>query len=277
MTHVKRRFLVLALVLSSASAAQAASEALSASAALSFQAAAFGPGLPSLRMRALSGFADKDVLGGAVLLGEEAVPVALSTLAADLDLRTLLNAQLKTSLRFDMGGKTVWCGGAFDRQQNAYVSVLIEGEAARYFDIMRLSSRLELFKIGTKTYRIWLSPNIFNKLKSEIIFTDMGSGKNTTRFDLAAMLSAVAAAGAPVTLSGQPYRVFYTDGLNGNQADASSRLLSFVTGDPAGEFHVYLIPEGSVPADRIAVFKMFGDRPVGLMRQADSLKVYENP
>ncbi|MEK7384563.1 MAG: hypothetical protein AAB262_14945 [Elusimicrobiota bacterium] len=289
MTLTTCRVLVLALAVAVPSAAQAASEALSASAALSFQATAFGPSAPSFRPHRAGGVAQAARILGVLdsldeylrdhirVVGETAVAVMAPTLVADLDLKVLLNRQLKTSLRFDMGGRTVWCGGVFDLQQNAYLSVLVEGEAARYYNVKGIYKREKTLRIGSKTYKLWLSPNVFDKIKSEIVFTNRDDEYDETRFTLKKMLSSVAEVGAPVPLSGQSYRVFYADGLRGDQPDASARLFTFAMTGPNGDLHVYLIPEALVPSDRIAIFKMFADQPVGLTRQADFLKIYENP
>jgi len=289
MTLTKRHALALAVALAAPCAARAASEAMSASAASSFQAAAFGTGTRAFRPLGASG-APQAVRMSAMLdtwdeflrdhtgvVGEEGVQALAPTLAADLDLSALLNKQLKTSLRFNMGGKTVWCGGLFDRNQTAYLSVLIDGEAPRYYDVKGIYKHEEKLKIGAKTYKLWLSANIFSKLKSEIVFTNLDDENDETRFNLKKMLASVTAAGALVPFTGQPYRVFYTDGLRANQADPNARLFTFVMTDPNGDLHVYLIPVELVPSDRIAVFKMFADRAVGLTRQGETLKIYENP
>lgn len=284
MIPMTRRTLALAVLLSIPAAAQAASEALSASAA-----AAFGPGVRSFRPRAAAGIPaavrmtvvldslDEYLRGHTGVLGEDAAQVAAPALAADLDLKVLLNKQLKTALSFNLGGKTVWCGGLFDLQRNAYLSVLIDGEAARYYDVKGIYKHEERLRIGSKNYKLRLSANVFNKLKSEIVFTNLDDENDETRFDLKKMLSAVSDAGALVPVSGQPYRVFYTDGLHGNQPDAAVRLFTFLMTEPNGDLHVYLIPQELVPVDRVAVFKMFADLAIGLTRQGDSLKIYEDP
>lgn len=279
----------LALVFCSPLAAHAASEALAAAAARDFQAAAFGPLLrpavpraaavlpPTVQMSAVLDSWDDFIQQHTNLASETPAPAASTALAADLDLKVLLNHQLKTRLRYSMGGKTVWCGGVFDRQQNAYLSVLVDGEAARYYDIKDIYKHEKTLKIGNQTYRLWLSANIFNRIKSSIVFTNIDDENDETRFTLKTMLGAVSDAGAAVALSGQSYRVFYTDGLRGNQADPAARIFTFLTTESNGDLHIYLIPEDIVPADRIAVFKMFNDLPVGLTRSGDSLKVYTNP
>lgn len=284
-----RRALVLALALAVPSAAQAASEALSASASLSFSAAAFAPGAASFRPRGAAGIPravqmtavldswDEFLRDHTGVVGEDAAAAGAPTLAADLDLDVLLNKQLKTALRFNMGGKTVWCGGIFDRNQTAYLSVLVDGQPVRYYDVKGIYKHEEKLRIGSNNYKLWLSANIFSKLKSEIVFTNLDDENDETRFNLKKMLSSVADAGALVPLTGQPYRVFYTDGLRGNQADPSARLFTFLMTEPNGDLHVYLIPVELVPADRIAIFKLFADRAVGLSRSGSSLKIYENP
>ena len=39
--------------------------------------------------------------------------------------------------------------------------------------------------------------------------------------------------------------------------------------------HVFLIPEETVPSDKLAVFKVFKDKKIGLQRIDGKLRIYE--
>jgi len=201
----------------------------------------------------------------------------VSAPTADVDLAPLLNKQLKTSLRYVLGGRTVWFGGVFDREQNAYLSLLVEGEAPRYYNVRGLLDREERVKIGSAVYQISLSANIFNRVKSEIHFENVDNQGERGSFTLKKMVEALAAEGVPVTLSGQFYRVFYTDGLKAGRSDPAARLFTFLTQEPNGDLRLYFIPVELVPAGRIAAFKMYEDRDVGLSQRDGRLKIYEKP
>jgi hypothetical protein len=197
--------------------------------------------------------------------------------AAEIELAGILNRQLRTSLQYSIGGKTVWVGGAFDRSQNAYVSVLVDGEPARFFNVRNLLDHAQTLAIGTASYSLYLSPNIINQMKSEIVLENGANEDDKIRITLKRMMDAAGQAGQAVTIGGQAYRVFYTDDVRNGQADPSSKVFTFLLVDARGEVHVFLIPAELVPADRIAVFKMFEDRRVGLQQVNGRLRIFENP
>lgn len=197
--------------------------------------------------------------------------------AAEIGLSDLLNRQLRTSLQSSLGGKTVWVGGAFDRQQNAYVSILIDGQPAQFFNVRSLLEKEQTLPIGTARYKLYLAPNVINQLKSEVILENAANEDEKVRITLKRMMDAVAQTGQAVTLGGQSYRVFYTDDVRNGQADASAKVFTFLLVDGRGEIHVFIIPAELIPDDKIAVFKMFEDKRVGLLSVGGRLKVYENP
>lgn len=196
---------------------------------------------------------------------------------AEIDLPGLLNKQLKTSLKYTIGGKDVWVGGAFDRSQSAYVSILVDGEPAKFYNVRSLLDREQPLRLGTANYKMYLAPNVINQMKSEIILENAADEDDKVRITLKKMMDAAGAAGHAVTLGAQAYRVFYTDDVRNGVADPATKVLTFLLVDARGEVHVFLIPAELVPGDKIAVFKMFEDKRVGLTQSGGRLKIYENP
>jgi hypothetical protein len=96
------------------------------------------------------------------------------------------------------------------------------------------------------------------------------------RISLKKMLEGVGASGAAVTVSGQSYKVFYTDDIKAGRADQSAKSFTFILTEPNGEIHVFLIPAELVPSDKIAVFKMFQNSLVGLTQKNGRLKIFRN-
>jgi hypothetical protein len=197
--------------------------------------------------------------------------------ASEIDLAGLLNKQLKTSLQYTLGGKTVWVGGAFDRSQNAYVSILVDGEAARFYNVRSLLDREQDLAIGTGRYKLFLQPNVINQMRSEIILENAADEDDKVRITLRRMMDSAGQAGHAVTLGAQAYRVFYSDDVVNGQANPANKVFTFLLVDGRGEIHVFLIPAELVTSDRIAVFKMFEDKRVGLQQVGGRLRIYENP
>ena len=284
MTHAK----ILAAVLAVAAAvpARAGLEAASAAADHAFFQAAFSAPLPALNpaVRArrpgfpapMAAVSESPVRQHEVVLVSDA-PQGSAAEAASIDLAALLNRQLKSSLRYDLGGKSVWISGAFDRSQNAYVSILVDGSEAKFFNVKGLLDKEAPVEAGANKYKLYLAPNVINQMKSEIVLENAADEDDKVRVTLKKMLDAVGAAGASVTVSGQAYKVFYTDDIKNGQIDKSAKTLTFIHTDAAGEIHVFLIPADLVPSDKIAVFKMHQNLRVGLSQKDGKLKVYENP
>lgn len=204
-------------------------------------------------------------------VGVAAAPVS------EIDLATLLNKQLKTSLKYTLGGKDVWIGGAFDRAQNAYVSILVDGGSARFYNVKSLLDKEQPLELGTAKYKMYLAPNIIDQMKSEIILENAVDEDDKIRITLKKMMAAAGAAGHAVKLGTHEYRVFYTDDVVNGVADPSSKVFTFLLVDARGQIHVFIIPADLVPSDKIAIFKMFEDRRVGLLQAGGRLKLYENP
>jgi hypothetical protein len=283
-----KSLIVLALTLAAApSLSRAGSEALSFGADQAFTNAAFFQGLPKPAaarwtvqmpkptaqiMPSMNWFS----LSVLAQLGGETVPGSAAQVG-DIDLAALLNRQLKSPLKYTLGGKEAWVSGAFDRQQNAYVSILVSGSEPVFFNVKGLLDREETVVAGTAKYNLRLSPNVINQMKSEIILENVANEDDMVRITLKKMLEGVGAAGAPVTAAGQAYKVFYTDDIKAGRVDKTAKTFTFIHTEASGEIHVFLIPAELVPGDKVAVFKMFANARVGLTQKDGKLKVYENP
>ena len=285
MTHAKS-LLVLALALVTPSAALAGSESLAFGADQAFSAAAFGAlprpsaqkwsiQMPKAQIASSPSWFSLAVL--AQLGAAEPQAAGAGTQVGDVDLGTLLNKQLKSPLKYSLGGKDVWVSGAFDRQQNAYVSILVDGAEARFFNVKGLLDKEEEIVSGPVKYKLYLAPNVINQMKSEIILENAANEDDKVRITLKKMLEAVSASGAAVVVGGQAYKVFYTDDIKAGLADKSAKSFTFILTEANAEIHVFLIPAELVPSDKVAVFKMFSNARVGLSQKEGKLKVYENP
>ena len=281
MSQTIRRAVLLAAAFAVPAVAQNSPEALSVSAGARFSAislsavsGSFRPtlsaGAPQLDAAAASTFAD-GLLNSAEVLKALSFRAASPKSAATLDLAALLNRHLKTTLRYSLSGRTVWFSGAFDAQQNPFVSVLVDGASPLYFNVKALLNNEQHLSIGGAKYTLSLSPNIFHKMKSTINLKNDSNSREAARFSVQDMLDAVSAAGQPVALTDQAYKFYYADGVSGG-----GRMFVFICGG-CSDFHVYLVPESSVPADRIGVFTMFNGKRVGLAHTQAGLQVYENP
>lgn len=285
MKQTIRRAVLLAAVLAVPAAAQPSAEFLSLSAGARFDAAVLGltPGQFRPKGSAFPVPSPAETQIWADDLSRTATnpqPVSFQASApaavADLDLASLLNGHLKTRLRYQLSGRTVWFSGAFDKAQKPFVSVLVEGSAPRFFDVKALLNKEQSVSVGGASYTLSLSPNIFHRMKSTINLKNDRNAREAARFSVQDMLDAVSAAGRTVRLSDQSYQFYYADGLKGGAADPSARMFVFIHGN-GSDFHVYLIPENLVPSDRVGVFKMFNDKRVGLVNAGGRLQVYENP
>ena len=286
MTHAKT-LLILILALAAAPArVLAGSEALAVGADAAFRQAAFATPLPRPSAAAWTihapiaqmAFPSMNWFSLAVLaqLGGDQV-AATAAEVGSIDLATLLNRQLKSPLKYSLGGKDVWVSGAFDRQQNAYVSILVDGSEALFFNVKGLLDKEETITAGTAKYKLYLAPNVINQMKSEIILENAANEDDKVRVTLKKMLEGVGAGGAAATVGGQSYKIFYTDDIKNGRVDKTAKTITFILTEASGEIHVFLIPAELVPADKIAVFKMFANARVGLMQKDGKLKIYENP
>jgi hypothetical protein len=281
MNQTIRRAVLLTAALTMSAAAQTSPEAVSAAGGARFRAAsleagsmsfrpALSAGMPRLSEGAEDGFLG-ELLDSSSMLAPTDVRAQGAAPGAEMDLNSLYNRHLKTSLRFTLSGKTVWFSGAFDAGQNPFVSVLVDGSAPLYFNVKALVHTDQHLSVNGVHYTLSLSPNIFHKMKSTINLKNDANSREAARFSVQDMLDAVSASGAAVAVGGQAYRFYYADGVG-----ASSRMFCFITGSTS-DFHVFLIPEPQVPADRMGVFSLFNGKHVGLSRAGTSLRIYDNP
>jgi hypothetical protein len=281
MNQTMRHAVLLAAALAVPAAAQNTAESFAVSAGARFQAASLEALSSGFRPTNSAGMPKLDERGAADFTGElrdsasVVAPASFSSVvaaqSADLELASLFNRHLKTSLRYQLSGRTVWFSGAFDAAQTAYVSVLVDGDAPVYFNVKALLNTDQHLNVGGAHYTLSLSPNIFHKMKSTISLKNDANSREAARFTVQDMLDAVSAAGVAVGVSGQSYKFYYADGVGGGQ-----RMFVFIYGD-SKDFHVFLIPENQVPADRMGVFTLFGGKRVGLAHRGTSLQVFENP
>lgn len=205
-----------------------------------------------------------------------------------LDLTTLLDRNLKAGMNANLGGKSVWLSGIFDRgtfdqgksayvEPSAYASVLIDGDpSASIFKVADLLMSPQTLTIGGGQFKVKLSPDLTDTLASEIVVINL-SNNHKDRITLRDLLNAVANAGAPVAAGGQTYKVFYCDEIKNGRLDPASKLFAFMATDANGGFHVFVIPSEFIPTDKAAVFKLLDGRPLGLQRSGAQLRVFGNP
>lgn len=267
--------LVCATAFFAGNAAAASLEAAAVGARQSFSAAQFLPAvLPAVPGMPLSAPPFK-----AVNAPSEGSFAPKAAAAAEADLKALLNAHLKGQLTLTLGGKKTFISGVFDRQQNAFLSVWIEGEAAPViFNIKGLLDKAGSLKAGAAEYSVYLEPNPLKPLKSRIAFENKADENDNQGVKLGPLLDAIEASGQLVQLTGQAYRLFYyqdvQEGPSGASLNPNSRTFALILKD-GEELHVFLVPEETVPSDQMAVFKVFKDKRVGLQRAEGKIRIFE--
>ncbi|MBI3552283.1 MAG: hypothetical protein HY077_07175 [Elusimicrobia bacterium] len=213
---------------------------------------------------------------------------ALAQPTSTVALGALLNRNLRAGLNAKLGGKDVWLSGVFDRgtydkaknayvDPNAYVSLLIEGDAAvRIYNVKDLLTSPQTIAIGSGQFKLKLSPDLSDQLDSEIVVINLANN-HKDRISLRDLLNAVGGSGEAFTLGAQVYKVFYYDEVKNGRMDPAGKLFAFIATDPKGEFHVFMIPGELIPSDRTATFKMLDDKPLGLKKAGDKLLIFANP
>ncbi|MBI4424724.1 MAG: hypothetical protein HY554_13405, partial [Elusimicrobia bacterium] len=186
---------------------------------------------------------------------------------ASVDLASLLNRQWRTAAVYPMGGQTVTIGGAFDRQQNAFIGALVAGsKEPRFFNIRGLLDKEAELRVGQAVYGVSLSANILKPMKSQVVFENKADEDDQQRITVKRLLEALSASGETVRLSDQSYQAFYyndiKEGPAGPAVDPATRTLAFLIAD-GDDIHVFLIPAELVPSDKVAVFKMYKNKRVG--------------
>lgn len=236
----------------------------------------------------LRGYLDQHVRAAGQDAPQTKAAVAAPTPTQEVDLAKLLNRQLKSKIEYALGGKKVWISGAFDRgtwdpaekmykNQNAYVSVLIDGQEAQFFDVLGVFKKPQVLDIGTGKYKLSVAPDMDDNLNSEIVLTNVANRRERESVTLRDMLAAVAEKGDEVRAGGQAYRLFYYSDIKDGKVDAANRLFVFLLTDAKGELHVFIIPAELVPGDKIAIFNMHDNKSVGLQQADGKLKVFDNP
>lgn len=215
----------------------------------------------------------------AVSATQEGTRVLPMSAAAEVDLGTLLNAHLKSQLTVTLGGKPAFIGGVFDRQQNAFLTVWLDGAPAPLvFNIKGLLDKAGSVSAGAASYSLYLEANPLQPLKSKITFENKADEDDTQSVRLGKLLEAIEASGKLLALSGQNYRLFYYQDVQETASGASlnpnSRTFALILKE-GEEMHVFLIPEETVPSDKMAVFKVFKDKRIGLQKDGKTLRVYE--
>jgi hypothetical protein len=205
-----------------------------------------------------------------------------------LDLAGLLDRNLKTGLNANLGGKSVWLSGLFDRgtfdggksayvEPSAFASLLIDGEpAASIFKVTDLLMNPQTLTIGGGQFKVKLSPDLTDMLASEIVIINLANN-HKDRITLRDMLNSVGNSGAAVVAGGQTYKLFYYDEVKNGRLDPASKLFAFIANDANGAFHVFVVPSELIPSDKAAIFKMLDGRSLGLQHSGTQLLVFGNP
>lgn len=230
-------------------------------------------GMPSIPGVALPG--QRSLVETKLAAADGAVAPQAGGPAAEADLKALLNAHLKAQLTVTLGGKKTYISGVFDRQQNAFLSVWIEGDAGPVlFNIKGLMEK----EGSLPGYKVYLEANPLQPLKSKIAFENKANEDDVQTVRLGNLLNAIEASGQVVTLTGQSYRLFYFQDVKeaGGQVvlNPNSRTIALILKD-GDEMHVFLIPEEAVASDKLSVFKVYKDKRIGVQNANGKLRIFE--
>lgn len=234
-------------------------------------------GMPSIPGVALPG--QRSLVETKVAAADGAVAPQAGGPAAEADLKALLNAHLKAQLTVTLGGKKTYISGVFDRQQNAFLSIWIEGAASPVlYNIRGLLDKEGSVTSGSTGYKVYLEANALSPLKSKIAFENKANEDDVQTVRLGALLNAIEASGQVVNLTGQAYRLFYFQDVQeaGGQVvlNPNSRTIALIMKD-GEEMHVFLIPEEAVAADKLSVFKVYKDKRIGVQNANGKLRIFE--
>ncbi|TBR23042.1 hypothetical protein EPO15_06795 [bacterium] len=236
-------------------------------------AAAGMPSIPGVAVPGQRALFESKVAASEGSVAPQAAP------AAEADLKALLNSHLKAQLTVTLGGKKTYISGVFDRQQNAFLSIWIEGEAAPVlFNIKGLMEKEGSVQSGSTGYKVYLEANPLQPLKSKIAFENKANEDDVQTVRLGNLLNAIEASGQVVALTGQSYRLFYFQDVmeSGGSVvlNPNSRTIALILKD-GDEMHVFLIPEENVASDKLSVFKVYKDKKIGVQNAAGKLRIYE--
>ena len=230
-------------------------------------------GMPSIPGVKVPG--QKSLFESKLASAEGAVAPQAAGPAAEADLKALLNAHLKAQLTVTLGGKKTYISGVFDRQQNAFLSVWVEGDAGPVlFNIKGLMEK----EGSLPGYKVYLEANPLQPLKSKIAFENKANEDDVQTVRLGNLLNAIEASGQVVALTGQSYRLFYFQDVQeaGGQVvlNPNSRTIALILKD-GDEMHVFLIPEENVASDKLSVFKVYKDKKIGVQNANGKLRIFE--
>lgn len=228
---------------------------------------------------------------------DDAVDIGSLHEVADIDLAKIFNGHWVTTGRtvVEIAGKTVIISGSFDREQNAYISILIQGQKTPiFFDLASLALKGPgSFNIGNAGFTVYVAANAARPLKSRVVIEDEEE-EEVAVVKVGHLLDAVVAAGTSVGVNGLEYRVFYFSDINKQaetrgrtdpaQLDPKSKSFAFIykeVKDGAdAQLHVFLVPTPyaeDLPAGKAAEFKAFENKPFYLRSEGGRLKIYELP
>ncbi len=227
---------------------------------------------------------------------DDAVDIGSLNEVASLDLASILNGHWVTTGRtvVEIAGKSVIISGSFDREQNAYVSILIQGQKAPvFFDLASLALKGPgSFKIGSADFTVYVAANAARPLKSKVVIEDEEE-EEVAAVKVGHLLDAVVAAGTAVGVNGLEYRVFYFSDIKKSaeasgrtdpaQLDPKSKSFAFIykeVTEDGEQLHVFLVPSSyaeGLPAGKAAEFKAFENKPFYLRSEGGKLKIYELP
>lgn len=236
-------------------------------------AAAGLPAIPGVAVPGQRSLFESKVAAAEGTVAPQAAPVA------EADLKALLNSHLKAQLTVTLGGKKTYISGVFDRQQNAFLSIWVEGQASPVlFNIKGLLEKEGSVSGGGVGYKVYLEANPLRPLKSKIAFENAADEDDVQTVRLGALLDAIEASGQAVALSGQAYRLFYFQDVQENGGNVTlnpnSRTIALILKD-GEELHVFLIPEEAVASDKLSVFKVYKDKKIGVQNAAGKLRIFE--
>ena len=220
-----------------------------------------------------------------VVMAPVAGRAAPSPSAQEIELAPWLNRHLKTSEEFILGGKKTWVSGSFDKDETAFASILVEGEAPRFFWIRGLADKEAQMVIGNATYKINVAGVINDPLSSDLIIKNVANRKDKESLTIREILAAVYEAGVEVKAGDQTYRASYyqvikdrarADELEG-QPDPASLCFAFILKDEKEEFHVFRVLPSQLNPDEQVIFKMYRNHPLGIQAVGGKLRVVDNP
>jgi hypothetical protein len=193
-----------------------------------------------------------------------------------VELDRLHNKLLKTSVAETYSGRKFWLSGLFARDRTPYVSLVVEGQGQFIFNPRKLLSA-KTFAVDGKDYKIWVSPSIWNKWRSDIVIEPKDGGREW-RVMARDMYRAYMETAETVAADGMSYRLLFFDAVDGElKTDPAQKTLAFVHVDKEGmPDGVYLIALESVPASGRGQYELHDGRKVWLRADKGRLEIYDS-